>query len=360
MEAATGGLAKGLDVEPFLAHESNSAAAQAFLQGIEYSYRFIPGGSAYFRRALELAPDFIAPRVFLVSGLLESGDTAAAVEHVQVLQSLKSTATPFEQETIGWAEAAIRGDLEGQIRHNRVSLAYAPHNNIALFTLAMNLWAVGRPREAIEPAREAIASGWRLAPLYALWGELAIATGDPTGLRDTLESARAFAPPDARIEGLLEALALFEADTSAAGQYGASFRVELGPSGIAAGYAELAGSYRSLARRAREEERPAVAVLLLHRVVDAGVRSPILRLELARTLVESGDRRGAESYYLTVAGGELDDPDVLYVAGAVAELLGRPEDARHHFSRYLEVAPNGPDAIRVRERIRAIGRPGLS
>jgi tetratricopeptide (TPR) repeat protein len=360
LEAATGGLAKGLDVEPFLTRVSDPAAIQAFLQGIDYSYRFLPGGREYFERALELEPGFIGPRVFRVSGLMAVGDSVAASEHLGVLQSLKSTATPFEQAAIGWAEAAVRGDVEGMIRHLRVSLAYAPRNNIVLFDLAANLWAVGRPQEAVEPARQAMESGWPFAPLYALWGRLAIETGELSGLRDTLEFALTFDPPDPFLSGLLEALALSESDTSAAGQYGTAFRAGIGTSSVAAGYTELTGTYRTLARRARERGEPAAAVLLLQRLVDAGVGLPILRLELARALAEGGDRRGAESYYLAVAAGELDDPEVLYVAGAVAELLGRPADARRHFSKYLEVAANGPDAIRVRERLRALGRPGPS
>ena len=357
LEAATGGLAKRLDVEPFLTRASNPAAIQAFLQGVEYSYRFIPGGAEYFERAVELEPDFIAPRVFLVSGSVERGDTAAAWEHLRVLQSLKPAATPFEQATIGWSEAAVQADVEGKIRHARVSLAYAPHNNFTLFDLALNLWQVGRPGEAVEPTRRAMESGWPFAMLYTLWGRLLVETGELAGLRDELEVARTFSPPDPYLEGMLEALALFEADTSAATQHGASFRSAIGASNIVTGYAELAGTYRTLARHAHERENPVVAVSLLERVVDAGVGMPILHLDLARALAESGNLQAAESRYLPVALDDLGDPEELYVAGAVAELIGRPADARRHFSRYLEVAPNGPDASRVLERLRILGPP---
>jgi tetratricopeptide (TPR) repeat protein len=360
LEAVTGGLAKGLDVEPFLTRASNEEAVEAFLRGVEYSYRFIPGGREHFERAVELDPDFIGPRVFLASGLVAIGENAAAAEHVAVLQSLKASATPFEQAGIGWAEAAVRGDVEGQIRHLRVSLAYAPHNNIVLFDLAANLWGLGRVEEALEPAREAMESGWPFAPLYALWGRLAIETGALEGLRDTLAFALTFDTSDPFLTGLLEALALCDADTTAAERYGAAFRGQFGASNAAAGYAQLTDTYRTLARRACDRGDPGTAVLLLQRLVDAGVALPIVRLELARALAESGDRPGAESYYLDVAGAEQDDPEVLYVAGAVAEQLGRPQDARDHYGRYLEVAPNGPDAIRVRERLRVLGRPGPS
>jgi tetratricopeptide (TPR) repeat protein len=357
LDVATGGMAIGLDVEPFLARASRPAAVSEFLQGIAYSYRQLPGGREHFMRALELDHDFIGPRVFRVSGLTAAGDTVAARAQLQVLDSLKPRATPFEQALIGWCEAVVRGDLDGMIRHLRVGLGYSPHNNFLLFDLVEDLWATGRTQEALEPAREAMESGWRFAPLYTRWGELAIDAGVLSGLRDTLEEARSFAAPDPRVEGLLEALALFDGDTSVARGYGAAFRAGMGGAGVAAGYSGLARSFRTLAARARERGKTATAVALLRRVVESGARQPILRLELARVLVASGDRRGAEAYFRGVARSDVSGGDALAVAGNVADLLGHTADARRDYTRYLEVAPDGPDAARVRERLRVLGRP---
>jgi tetratricopeptide (TPR) repeat protein len=285
------------------------------------------------------------------------GDTAAARTHVQVLVSLKPQASPFEQAFIGWCEALVRGDVEAMIRHDRVGLGYAPHNNFSLFDLAQLLWETGRWREAVAPTREAMASGWRFAPLYALWGELAIEAGELSGLRDTLEDALSFATPDSHVAGLLEALALFDGDTGAARGYGAEFRAGMGAAAVGVGYAQLAGSFRTLAQRARERGKLTTALSLLRRAVNGRARQPIVRLELARVLAESGKRREAESHYRTAVQTELRDPETLLAAGSVAELLGRSGDARRDYSRYLEVAPDGPDAIRVRERLRVLGRP---
>ena len=357
LDVATGGMAIGLDVEPFLARASKPAAVSEFLQGVAYSYRQLPGGREHFVRALELDHDFIGPRVFRVSGLTAAGDTVAARAQLHVLDSLKPRATPFEQALIGWCEAVVRGDLDAMIRHLRVGLGYSPHNNFLLFDLVEDLWATGRTQEALEPAREAMESGWRFAPLYTRWGELAIDAGALSGLRNTLEEARSFAAPDPRVEGLLEALALFDGDTSAARGYGAAFRAGVGGAGVAAGYSGLARSFRTLAARARERGKTATAVALLRRVVESGARQPILRLELARVLATSGDRRGAEAYYRGVAWSDVSGADALAVAGNVAELLGHTADARRDYTRYLEVAPDGPDAARVLERLRVLGRP---
>ncbi len=350
-------MAKGLDVAPFLERATNPAAVNAFLVGIGYTYRFLPGGREHFMRALELDHDFIAARGFLVSGLVASGDTAAARTQVQVLDSLKPQASPFEQAFIGWCEALVRGDVDAMIRHERVALGYAPHNNFSLFDLAEQLRETGRWQEAVAPAREAMASGWRFAPLYTLWGELAIDAGALSGLRDTLEDALSFATPDPHVAGLLEALALFDGDTGAARGYGAAFRAGVGAAAVAGEYAVLAGSFRTLAQRARERGKLTTAVSLLQRAVDGGAQQPILRLELARALVESGKRREAEPHYRAAVLTELRGPETLFAAGGVAELLGRVGDARRAYTKYLEVAPDGPDAVRVRERLRVLGRP---
>jgi len=358
LEAATGGIAKELDVAPFLARAPRPAAVSAFLQGIEYTYRGLPGGAEHFRRAAELDHDFIAPRVFLVSGLTEARDTAAARAQVLVLDSLKPKATAFEQALIGWSEAVVRGDWDAKIRHLRVGLGYSPRNNFLLFNLAYGLWITGRAQEAVAPAREALESGWRYSPLYTLWGVLAIETGAFAGLRDTLEAARSIAPPDPYVTGLLEALAFYQADPSAARRYGDAFRAEVGSDArVLQAYGEMARVYVSLAQRARENGRLPVAVSLLQRAVDVGPRQPMLLLELARVLAESGSRRDAEADYRAVADSELVTPEALSLAGDVAERLGRTADARRYFTRYLEVAPEGPDAVRVRERLRVPGRP---
>jgi Tfp pilus assembly protein PilF len=119
----------------------------------------------------------------------------------------------------------------------------------------------------------------------------------------------------------------------------------------------MADLYRSLAQRARERGRLKAAVALLQRAVDAGPRQPMLRLELARVLAESGNRQRAEANYRAVADSEVTSPEAMSLAGDVAERLGRAADARHYFTRYLEVAPDGADAVRIRERLRVLGRP---
>ena len=285
LDLASGGIAKAVDLEPFLTRAPNPEAVSAFLRGTEYSYRALPGGRAHWERALEIDPDFIAPRVWLVSGLIEAGDTAAARRHVQILQSLAPNATPFEQALIGWADGKVRNDLEATVSHLQVALSYSPRNNILLYSLGYSLFELGRSRDAVAPVREAMESGWRFSRLYTLWGVVAIETGRTDSLYPLLVEARSIIPTDPYLNGLLEALALYQGDTAAATRHLAAFRDDLGPLGsdlLARKLSEMARIYWALARQARGESRPAAAVLLLTRAVEVMPERPELHLELAR------------------------------------------------------------------------------
>jgi Tfp pilus assembly protein PilF len=331
----------------------------AFLQGTEYAYRAMPGGRQYFERAVRLDSAFIAPRVWLISGLVAEHDTAAAREHLGVLQSLEATATPFEQAMIGWAKAVFKGDLDAKVRHLRVALGYSPRNNVLLYNLGATLESMGRVQEAVDPIREAVESRWRFPPLYTLWGVVAIETGQLDGLRQTLEGAQNAPPQSPYLAGLLEALALFDGDSDGARRYSAVFRAQIGEAGLGAALSEFVPIYRSLAQRARERGQARTAATLLQRAVDAEPSLPTARLELARLLAEAGDRTRAESLYRSAIVREPDAADVVYLAGEVGALLGRQQDARRYLTRYLALAPDGPQTVQARELLRSLGRrPG--
>jgi DNA-binding SARP family transcriptional activator/TolB-like protein len=360
VDVASGGITQTLDIEPWLGRAPKDiAAVRAFLQGTDYAYRWIPGGREHFERALHLDPEFIAPRVWLVSSLATAGDTIGARKHVRVLQSLQPNATPFEQAMIGWAEAVSRGDLVSKVRHLRVALAHSPRNNILLYNLGGTLYQMGRMQEAVEPIREAVESRWRFGPLYKLWGLVAIETGELGGLRETLDGARGLAPHDPQLVGLLEALALFEGDVDAAQRYGASFRAQVEEGRGSGGFSEMVPVYLALARNARQRGELQTATVLLQRAVDTEPQRPLAHLELARVLLETGNRQAAEVQYRAGGLGEVTDPAALYLRGEVGALLGRDDDARRYLTQYLNVAPDGPDAVRARQRLRSLGAPSV-
>jgi serine/threonine protein kinase/tetratricopeptide (TPR) repeat protein len=357
LDLESGGITKGLDLEPFLARAPDVGAVNAFLQGAEYAYRGLPGGRPHFERAIELDPDFIAPRVWLVSGLLTARDTAAARTQLNRLRALQEKATPFDQALIGWADARTRGDPEAAVRHLRVALGFSPRNNILLWNLGLSLLEMGRPEEAVVPVQEALESGWNYPSLYTLWGILAIQTGRFEGLHQLLEKGRAIPPSDPYLSGLLEALALFDGDTAATLRYGAAFRKEAGAE-LARALAEMTSIYLALAGHARESNRPERAAALLERAVRAQPDRPDFRLELARALIESGNRELAEDHYEAAARADTSRSNrAAALFGEVALLLDRRGEAREWFERYLRMYPDGPGATTARNRLQELSRP---
>ena len=353
-------MTKTLDLDPWLGKPSTSlAAVRAFLQGAEYSYRGMPGGGDHFQRAVDLDPEFIAPRVWLASGAVARGDTASALEHVRVLKSLASrgSATPFEQAMVGWADATSRGDRKAKAYHLRVALEYSPRNNVLLYNLGRELTTMGQVKEALEPIREAVESRWRFAPLYTLWGVLAVDAGELVGLRETLEGALTITPQTPYLSGLLEALAVYQGDTASARRYGESFRSQAGATRIPQAYAEMARVYRSLAQHAREGGEKKRAVILLQRAVDGVPNAAMMRLELARAQAEAGDQDAAAESFRSAERDDGSVPELLFLKGEVAALLGRDDEARDYLTKYLAAAPNGVDAVRARERLRLLKRP---
>jgi Tfp pilus assembly protein PilF len=352
------GLTRATDLRPWLDGPTASIeAVRAFLQGAEYTYLGRPDARLHFDRAIEADSNFIAPRVWLVSVLNSAGDTSAAREHVRMLRMREATATPFEQAMIGWADAVVRGDLESRANHLRVALRHSPRNNVLLYNLGSTLRQLGRYQEAAEPVRLALESGWKYYNLHVLWGVISIGMGEVGGLRQFLQSAMTTSPQSPYLFGLLEALALFEGDPVATESYGASFRQRVDPSAEGAAYRELVPVYLSLAELAQTRGARDRQLQLLHRAADADPHNALAHLRLARAMAENGDRISAERHY-RIAGDTGDDVlTLLYLRADVAVLLGRINEARGYLSRYLELAPEGPDAVRAREKLRSIAAP---
>ena len=355
LEAASGGITRAADLAPFLpARRPNVAATREFMQGIEYSYQMIPGGRKHFERAIELDPAFIAPRVWLVPGLVARGDSAAAAAHVQALTALADRATPFEQALISWADATLRGDLDAKAQHLQVALSYSPRNNVLLFDLAATLYRLERYDEAVAVVRPAVESRWRFSTLFVLWAMASIESGQAEGLRGPLEEALGITPQYPYIYAVLAGLAAFDGDSVAAQRYAAEFSQRLAEHPRAP--TELAEVYESLAEIARAGGDRARARRLLQRAIDADPGRAVARLSLARVSAEVGDVTVAEAQYRAARDTAAADAEVLHLMGEVAALLNHRGDAERFLTRYLETAPRGPAAAQVRERLRAMTR----
>jgi serine/threonine protein kinase/tetratricopeptide (TPR) repeat protein len=355
LDQKVGGITKAKDLQPWVDRAPTPMLAlRAFLQGADYAYRGVPGGEEHFRRAVDLDPGFIAARVWLVSSLVYRGETAEAEENVQALRSLMDQASEFEHAMIGWAEALVQGDAGAQVRHLEVATRYAPGNSVLLYNLGSSLVSLGRLEEALEPTRHLVDSGWKHPSLYPLWGWVAIGNGEVEGLRLTLEEALDIRPVDPLLYGMLEVLSLFEGNSEAAEEYGIAFRRRVSEAGSQESPRDMVPAFQMMAEIAGTIGDHDRAVMLLQRASDIDPQDRVVRLELGLFLLVSGNRAESLALYLAVRDSADGTAPVRYLLGKLAHSLGLVDEAIGHFSRYLEIAPDGPEAARAQEGLRLL------
>src|SRR5204863_6687470 len=108
-------LANDKDLRPWISgRQQNIQAVNAFLQASQHIFRYERvAAEGYLRRAIELDPTFIEPRVWLIPGLVSQNKMPEALEHYQELLKLNAAASPFEQAMIAWVRARLDRDTAG-------------------------------------------------------------------------------------------------------------------------------------------------------------------------------------------------------------------------------------------------------
>ncbi len=241
------------------ARRRNVAAVRAFLQASRYIHHGDPEGKRFLERSLELDPDFVAPRVWLVSSLVGSGDLAAANRHLEKLMALEPKASPFEQAMIGWAGAYIANDAEEQKAHLEVALGYSPGNNILLVNLAGNRAAHGDCEGAIRSMQNPVAEKWDYPPLYPLWGWCNVMEGHVKEAKEGLVVSHELGDPDPNVYAILQAIALSQGAAEEAERWKGLLAERGGQVGIKIEPADIAPIYRKLAEISRAKGLLSVA-----------------------------------------------------------------------------------------------------
>ncbi len=158
------------DLRPWTARQpTKTLAVSEFLQANQYIFEGIPGAEKHLQRAIDLDSSYIAPRVWLISGLLQRGRIEEAQRHYKTLRALESTANPFEQSMVSWAGAYLEGDLTGQSQALKMALGYSPDNNILLMNLARTRYLLGDLDGAIEALAPAVETRWQYSPAHYLF-----------------------------------------------------------------------------------------------------------------------------------------------------------------------------------------------
>jgi serine/threonine protein kinase/tetratricopeptide (TPR) repeat protein len=201
----------------FSFHRHNIRAVSAFLQASQFNYRNQHAAAeAPLRRAIEIDPSFLAPRIWLVTLLARSNRAGEAKEHYEYLLTHQAGATPADEALIKFAGAVLARDPAGMMHNLESALDYLPGNNVVLVTLADLKAIAGDCAGAFEALRPAVAIRWRYPPVYALSGACAIQTGQFDEARKVLREALTLGPVYPSVYGFLDALAISEGDTAAA------------------------------------------------------------------------------------------------------------------------------------------------
>jgi tetratricopeptide (TPR) repeat protein len=213
------------DLRPWIVlRRQNIEAVKAFVEGSQYIYRRQrEEGEKYLRRAIELDPSFIAPKVWLISTLERKRLIDEAESTYRSLLALEPTASPFERAMIAYTGARLRGDSPGQERYLEVALGFSPGNNILLLRLADLRLSAGDCAGALEAMRPAIEIRWPYGALYPYWAFCSVEVGNIAEARDAVRYARRFTQTDPQEVGLLEALAIAAEDPESAAWYGRDF-----------------------------------------------------------------------------------------------------------------------------------------
>ena len=305
-------------LRPWLAFRNrNIQAVGAFLQANDYILHYqTREGEKYLRRAIELDPDYTAPRIFLIGGLLQRGQRADAEEQMRHLLAAEPNASPFEQAMIRYAAARMRDDTEQMMRQLEIALTFSPGNYILMMNLGGQRVQAGQCREALPLLDPLIASRWAYPPLFPLWGYCAVDAGRFGEAIEALKFAETVKPVDPGVYALLDVALTASHRPKEAAKY-AAMRY---PGGYATVIAQLCAQ---LASRALARQDSEMALTLMRKATEEAPQVARYYNELGAMLVTLGRMREAEKAYHDALKAEPGGKD----ADVAREQLNRIENA---------------------------------
>lgn len=338
------------DLRPWLSDRAqNMGALKAFMQASELIYRGQPGAEKLLRRAVELDSTFIAPRIWLISGLVYRGKVQEAVQQHQHLLKLESEANPFDRAMIGWAKAYLSGDLAAQAQYLQVALDYSPGNNILLYNLGRVRVLMGNFEGAITALKPAVEMKWNYSPVYSLLGECYNEVGKYNEAEKVLERSLSVKPVYPEVYSLLSALSLRADDTTKAREYEVLFVQR----STEAGY-PLGTAYGALAARYLSDGFYDHAIKVYHLAVSIEPNNPAHHGGLGEGFFKKGDVDAARTECLRAL--QLDSAWIQahLVLAQIFDKAGQQQEALSHYKAYLWRDSTSSDANAVRQRVEAL------
>lgn len=342
IQTFSGGRGVKEELGPWLNHRTkNMEAIKAFLQGAQLMRRWQPGGSAYFKKAIELDSTFVTPRTWLIAGLVSRGKLEEARPHQSYLMRHMFEGGPFEQALIRWTGAMIEGDVAGQIRALEGALEYSPRDNVLLYLLASLRASQDDYAGAVQAIRPAVESGWSFQPASLLLGRYLFRLRSFSESRTVLEHSLTFEPVLPETYALLTALASRDGDGSAADGYARELLRRAQTE-----HAATDSLFALLGETCAFAGAHAQAAAYYSRAIDLNLGNASFRLGLASSALETGDITLAH----TAAKAALEiDPSALTGHDLMGRISEAGRDTAAAMRYYMTYLAHDSTSVRSRE-----------
>ncbi|HSK18558.1 MAG TPA: serine/threonine-protein kinase, partial [Longimicrobiales bacterium] len=176
-----------------------------------HAMRRLPAALAHFRRASELDPEFLLPRVIEALVLNMMDDRPAADSVLRVLERERAQLDRFSVAHLDWLQAGRDGDVRAAHAAMSEAAMLAPGSTIPAVQAADEALRLGRAREAVERLTAIEPERGELRGWFYYWQNLGLAyhlDGDHRPELAAARRARALYPQDPRARMLeLQALA---------------------------------------------------------------------------------------------------------------------------------------------------------
>lgn len=338
------------DLQPWLLRRpQNLDALKAFMQASEFLFNSVPGTERYLQRAIDLDSTFVAPRIWMITVLVQRGDIDSAMIHYNKLLELEPQANPFEQAMISWAGALIKDDDRARANALQLALIYSPGNNILLYELARARYALGEFRAAVDALRPAAAARWRHSPAYYLMGASYCMLGDYAQARRVLEQSLTITPVFRYTYGLLSGVTYELGDRDAAARYEQLYIQEEKNHGL-----DETTIYTMLAQVHANMGFTDNAVRCYRKALARRPNDPALHASLGELLYQMGDWKETRSEFTRVMQIDPTRAETYLMLGEACDSLGDRQSAIRNYTAYLKHDSTSAKATEVRNRLQKL------
>jgi serine/threonine protein kinase/tetratricopeptide (TPR) repeat protein len=329
----------------------NLEALRAFILASRCTYEGSPFDEKYLRQAIELDPDFIMPRAWLISRLIGRNETTEAAAQYGHLLTLKAKATPAEQIMIDWAGYCLRGDLRGQIDCLKVALEYSPGNNILLFLLGRLQYITKDDAGCIQTMGKIIRMKWQYSPAYYLMGSSQWRAGDFAKAKAYLAQGCSIQPvfPDAYL--LLGYLHKKDGDMDQYNSCLRSYFENLGGRGV-----PQEARYAAMGEYFLRADIPEEAVAGFRKALELAPKNAQYALGLANSYANNQSIPEAIAEYRRCLELDPTSAEAHLKLATIYEGQADPRQALEHYRVFLKLDSNGARSEEIRQRVVRLSR----